>query len=144
MKVNISLVGLGKTLPKYQTKQAAGMDLCAAITTPIVLKHLDRVLVPTGIAISLPVGHEAQIRARSGLAAKNGIGLVNGVGTIDADYRGEISIILINYSQDTFVIEPGERIAQMIITKYERAEWQQVDNLDETERANGGFGSTGA
>jgi dUTP pyrophosphatase len=130
-------------LPIYGTEDSAGMDLTAAIDTPIVLGSGKRVLVPTGIAIALPKGYEAQIRPRSGLALKNGITLVNSPGTIDADYRGEISIILINHGEEEFSIEPGMRIAQMVIASYQRIIWDEVDNLDITDRGNGGFGSTG-
>ena len=130
-------------LPIYGTEDSAGMDLTAAIDTPIVLGSGKRVLVPTGIAIALPKGYEAQIRPRSGLALKNGITLVNSPGTIDADSRGEISIILINHGEEEFSIEPGMRIAQMVIASYQRIIWDEVDNLDITDRGNGGFGSTG-
>jgi len=119
------------------------MDLRASITEPIVLKPLQRAIVKTGLHIELPGGYEAQIRARSGLAAKKGIGLVNAPGTIDADYRGEIGVILVNLSEDEFVVENGERIAQMVIAKHERIEWEEVQSLGATERGSGGFGSTG-
>lgn len=130
-------------LPSYETLLSAGMDLRASITEPIVLKPLQRAIVKTGLHIELPGGYEAQIRARSGLAAKKGIGLVNAPGTIDADYRGEIGVILVNLSEDEFVVENGERIAQMVIAKHERIEWEEVQNLGATERGSGGFGSTG-
>ncbi len=130
-------------LPEYATKQSAGMDLRANLTEPIELKPLQRCLVPTGLHISLPDGYEAQVRPRSGLAIKKGIGVLNSPGTIDADYRGEICVILINLSTETFVIQDGERIAQMIISKYEQTEWNQVEVLDETDRGEGGFGHTG-
>lgn len=130
-------------LPAYATVDSAGMDLYAAITQDIVLKPLERKLVPTGVAIALPKGFEAQVRPRSGLALKNGITVLNTPGTIDADYRGEISVILINLSQDEFVITPGLRIAQMILATYSRANWQIMDELTETVRGTGGFGSTG-
>lgn len=130
-------------LPQYATLQSAGMDLRANITHPIVLKPLQRCLVPTGLYISLPVGYEAQVRPRSGLALKKGIGVLNSPGTIDADYRGEIGVILVNLSSEEFVIEDGERIAQMVIARHEQAEWQEVEVLDETERGAGGFGHTG-
>lgn len=130
-------------LPKYQTELSAGMDLYANIDEPITLKSLERVLVKTGLFISLPKGYEAQIRPRSGLAFKNGITVLNTPGTIDADYRGEIGIILVNLSTQEFTINDGDRIAQMVIAKHENAVWQEVDNLDETNRGVGGFGSSG-
>lgn len=130
-------------LPEYATSSSAGMDLRANIEQPIVLKPLERKLVPTGLFIELPVGFEAQIRPRSGLALKKGITVLNTPGTIDADYRGEIGVILINLSQEDFVVEDGERICQMVIAKHEQVDWQQVDVLDETERGAGGFGHTG-
>ena len=130
-------------LPQYATGQSAGMDIRANLVEPIVLKPLQRCLVPTGLYIALPKGFEAQIRPRSGLALKKGIGVLNSPGTIDADYRGEICIILINFSAEEFTIEDGERIAQMVIARHEQAEWQEVEVLDETERGAGGFGHTG-
>lgn len=130
-------------LPDYQTIQSAGMDLQANIDTAIVLKPLGRQLVKTGLFIELPVGFEAQVRPRSGLALKKGITVLNSPGTIDADYRGEIGVILINLSNEDFEIVPGERIAQLVIAKHERAEWIQVETLEETQRGAGGFGSTG-
>lgn len=130
-------------LPQYATGQSAGMDIRANLDEPIVLKPLQRRLVPTGLYIALPKGFEAQIRPRSGLALKKGIGVLNSPGTIDADYRGEICIILINFSAEEFTIEDGERIAQMVIARHEQAEWQEVEVLDETERGAGGFGHTG-
>jgi dUTP pyrophosphatase len=130
-------------LPAYATEQSAGMDLCAAIDEAIVLKAGERAIIATGIAIALPAGFEAQIRPRSGLAAKNGITVLNSPGTIDADYRGEIKAILLNTSKDDFTIERGMRIAQMVIARYEQAQWNVVDSLDETARGAGGFGSTG-
>ena len=130
-------------LPQYATGQSAGMDIRANLAEPIVLKPLQRCLVPTGLYIALPKGFEAQIRPRSGLALKKGIGVLNSPGTIDADYRGEICIILINFSAEEFTIEDGERIAQMVIARHEQAEWQEVEVLDETERGAGGFGHTG-
>lgn len=119
------------------------MDLRANLETPLVLKPLQRCLVPTGLYVALPPGFEAQIRPRSGLALKKGIGVLNAPGTIDADYRGEIGIILVNFSDQEFVVEDGERIAQMVIARHEQAEWLEVDVLDETERGAGGFGHTG-
>ena len=130
-------------LPSYQTSQSAGMDLRANNPEPIVLKPLMRAIVPTGLFIELPEGYEAQIRPRSGLAAKKGIGLVNSPGTIDADYRGEIGVIVVNLSNEDFTIENGERIAQMVIAKHEVVSWQEVESLDESDRGSGGFGSTG-
>ena len=130
-------------LPNYETIASAGMDLRANIQEPITLKSLERTIVKTGLFIELPIGYEAQVRPRSGLAAKKGITVLNSPGTVDADYRGEIGVILVNLSQEDFVIENGERIAQLIIAKLERAEWIEVQELSETSRGEGGFGSTG-
>ena len=130
-------------LPQYATGLSAGMDLRANLEAPIILKPLQRCLVPTGIFMALPEGFEAQVRPLSGLAIKKGIGVLNSPGTIDADYRGEVCVILVNLSSEDFVIEDGERIAQMVIARYEQAEWLEVDALDETERGEGGFGHTG-
>lgn len=130
-------------MPTYATGASAGMDLPANIDSPIVLKSLERTLVLTGLFIELPVGYEAQIRPRSGLAAKSGLTVLNSPGTIDADYRGEVKVILVNLSKDDFTINDGERIAQMIIAKHEQAEWIEVEELMESERGAGGFGSTG-
>ena len=130
-------------LPKYQTELSAGMDLYANIDEPITLKPLERTLVKTGLFISLPKGYEAQVRLRSGLAFKNGITVLNTPGTIDADYRGEIGVILVNLSSQDFTINDGDRIAQMVIAKHETAIWEEVENLDETNRGEGGFGSSG-
>ena len=130
-------------LPSYATASSAGMDLKADILEPIVLKPMERYLFPTGIYIQLPEGYEAQIRPRSGLAAKYGITVTNAPGTVDADYTGEVKVSLINLSNDTFVVQPGERIAQMVIARYEKITWNEVAELDETERGAGGFGSTG-
>ncbi len=130
-------------LPAYETAGSAGMDIRASLDEPMVLKPLERALIPTGLYIELPVGFEAQIRPRSGLAINRGITVLNTPGTIDADYRGEIKIILINLSSDNFVVNSGERIAQMIISSHERAEWDEVDDLIETQRGAGGFGHTG-
>ena len=130
-------------LPKYQTELSAGMDLYANIDEPITLKPLERTLVKTGLLISLPKGYEAQIRPRSGLAFKNGITVLNTPGTIDADYRGEIGVILVNLSSQDFTINDGDRIAQIVIAKHETAIWEEVENLDETNRGEGGFGSSG-
>ncbi len=130
-------------LPQYATPLSAGMDLRANLDAPVTLKPLQRCLIPTGLYIALPDGYEAQIRPRSGLALKKGITLLNTPGTIDADYRGEIGVILVNLSPEDFVVEDGERIAQMVIARYEKAEWTEVEILDETERGAGGFGHTG-
>ena len=130
-------------LPEYATALSAGLDLKANITEPVMLKPLERILVPTGLFIALPEGTEAQVRPRSGLAAKHGITVLNSPGTIDADYRGEIKVILVNLSNEPFVINPGERIAQMVVARSERAQWVEVQELDSTERGEGGFGSTG-
>ena len=130
-------------LPKYETINSAGMDLRANIEEPIVLKPMERRLIPTGLYMALPQGFEAQIRPRSGLAFKKGITVLNSPGTIDSDYRGEIKVILVNLSNEPFVINPGERIAQMVVARYEQVEWDEVEVLDETERGTGGFGSTG-
>ncbi|RDY59864.1 dUTP diphosphatase [Flagellimonas nanhaiensis] len=130
-------------LPGYETIASAGMDLRANIDTSITLKPLERTIVPTGLYLELPVGYEAQVRPRSGLAAKKGITVLNAPGTVDADYRGEVGVILVNLSSDDFVIENGERVAQMVIAKHERAEWEEVEALSETDRGAGGFGSTG-
>ena len=143
MKIPIVKLKEGAVLPEYQTAQSAAVDLAACMDEPVTLESLERAVIPTGLAMALPEGFEAQIRPRSGLAAKHGIALANGVGTIDADYRGEIGVIVINLSKETFVIEPGMRIAQMIIARYETAEWDVVEALDETERGSGGYGSTG-
>lgn len=131
------------SLPQYATALSAGMDLKANIEEPVTLGMLERTMVPTGLFIALPEGYEAQIRPRSGLAAKHGISVVNSPGTIDADYRGEIKVLLVNLSREPFTINPGERIAQMVITRHEKVEWNEVEILDETERGAGGFGSTG-
>ena len=145
LTVKLMQLDHGKDLavPAYATSQSAGMDLSAAIDTPLILGPGERTLVPTGLAIALPEGYEAQIRPRSGLAAKNGVTVLNTPGTIDADYRGEIKVILINHGKEPFAIERGMRIAQMIIARYEQAAWSVVESLEETERGAGGFGSTG-
>ncbi len=130
-------------LPAYATEASAGMDLRANLSEPVVLHPLERRLIPTGLFIALPVGYEAQIRPRSGLALKKGITVLNSPGTIDADYRGEIGVILINLSNEDFVVEDGERICQMVIARHEQAEWVEVTELDDTERGAGGFGHTG-
>ncbi len=130
-------------LPNYETEASAGMDIRANISQPVTLKPLERSIIKTGLFIELPVGFEAQVRPRSGLAAKKGITVLNSPGTIDADYRGEIGVILVNLSGEDFIVENGERIAQLVIAKHERAEWRLVEELEETSRGAGGFGSTG-
>ncbi|MCZ8144512.1 dUTP diphosphatase [Flavobacterium sp.] len=130
-------------LPAYETLASAGMDLRAQLSEPVTLQPLERAIIKTGLFIELPMGYEAQVRPRSGLAAKKGITVLNSPGTIDADYRGEIGVILVNLSQEPFVVENGERIAQLVIAKHERAEWIEVNALSETSRGAGGFGSTG-
>lgn len=131
------------SLPQYATEQSAGVDLRANLEAPIELRPMERRLIPTGLFLSLPKGFEAQVRPRSGLALKRGVTVLNTPGTIDADYRGEVGVILINLSSDPFIIEDGERIAQMIIARHEQAEWEQVEVLDETGRGAGGFGHSG-
>jgi dUTP pyrophosphatase len=131
------------SLPHYETIASAGMDLRANLTESVTLQPLERAIIKTGLFIELPIGYEAQVRPRSGLAAKNGITVLNSPGTIDADYRGEIGVILVNLSNQPFTIENGERVAQLIIAKHERAEWTEVERLTDTERGAGGFGSTG-
>ena len=130
-------------LPSYATPLSAGMDLKANLTEPIVLEPLQRALVPTGLFLGIPEGYEAQVRPRSGLAAKHGITVLNSPGTIDADYRGEVKVILVNLSSESFEIKPGERIAQLVVARCEQVSWEEVPELDETRRGEGGFGSTG-
>jgi dUTP pyrophosphatase len=131
-------------LPAYQTAHAAGLDLCASLPDgPIILNSLERSLIPTGLSLALPVGYEAQVRPRSGLALKHGIGIVNSPGTIDADYRGEIKVLLVNLSNEPFTVQDGERIAQLVVARHETIAWQPVAQLSETERGAGGYGSTG-
>ena len=140
----INIVNRSKhELPQYATALSAGMDLRANLDLPVVLKPLERKLIPTGLFIELPVGYEAQIRPRSGLAIKKGVTILNSPGTIDADYRGEICVILVNLSNEDFLVEDGERICQMVIAAHEQAEWNQVEILNETDRGAGGFGHTG-
>jgi len=141
--MKIKITTQGGELPKYETEGSAGMDIRAFVKEPVKLDPGERKLIPTGIAIELPKGYEAQIRARSGLSVKFGIGLVNGVGTIDSDYRGEIKVGLINLGEDPYTINNGDRIAQMIIAKYETAEWELSDELNRSSRGSGGFGHTG-
>jgi dUTP pyrophosphatase len=142
MKINI-VNKSDNPLPAYSTEYSAGMDLRAFVSEPIVLKPLERKLIPTGLFVEIPVGYEAQIRPRSGLALKKGITILNSPGTIDADYRGEIGVILINLSNEDFVIESGERICQMVVASHEKVEWQLSEILNETVRGEGGFGHTG-
>lgn len=144
LKVNITKLHPDAVNPVYQTEYAAGMDIVACVDAPITIAPHERAIIPTGFAIALPPGYEAQIRARSGLAAKFGIMPANGVGTIDADYRGEVGVILLNTSNEAFTVEPGMRIAQMVVTKYESVTWDEVEELNETARGGGGYGSTGA
>ena len=140
----IRIINQGKhTLPEYATEHAAGMDLRANLSEPITLRPLERVLISTGLFMELPIGYEAQIRPRSGLAFKNGLTVLNSPGTIDADYRGEIKVLLVNLSNTDFVINDGERIAQMVIAKHEVAKWEVVTVLEDSSRGSGGFGSTG-
>ena len=142
--MNVQIINKSKhATPNYETEGAAGMDLRANIDAVITLKPLERAIIKTGLFIALPIGFEAQVRPRSGLAAKKGITVLNSPGTVDADYRGEIGVILVNLSNEDFVINDGERIAQLVIAKHERVNWQEVNVLDDTERGSGGFGSTG-
>jgi len=142
--MKIEVVNKGhQPLPSYATLQSAGMDLRANLEEPVVLRPLERRLIPTGLHIALPEGYEAQVRPRSGLALKKGITVLNAPGTIDADYRGEVGVVLINLSNDTFVVNDGERIAQMVIARYEKADFIEVEVLSETERGEGGYGHTG-
>ena len=142
--LEIKVVNKGhQPLPQYATEQSAGMDLRANLDAPVELKPMERRLIPTGLHISLPKGYEAQVRPRSGLALKKGITVLNTPGTIDADYRGEIGVVLINLSQETFIVEDGERIAQMVIARHEQGAFIPVELLDETERGEGGYGHTG-
>ena len=142
--MNIKVHYSGKhALPQFETTQSAGMDLRANIAAPVVLQPGDRTLIPTGIKIALPEGYEAQIRPRSGLAYKHGITVLNSPGTIDADYRGDVGVLLINHGREAFTIEDGMRVAQMVVAQYSQFEWESVEDLDETARGTGGFGSTG-
>lgn len=142
--MNVKIINKSKHLiPSYETELSAGMDLRANIDDSITLKPLERVIVKTGLYIALPAGFEAQVRPRSGLAAKKGITVLNSPGTVDADYRGEIGVILVNLSNEDFIIQDGERVAQLVIAKHERVTWKEVEILSETERGAGGFGSTG-
>lgn len=142
--MNVQIINKSKhALPTYETSASAGMDLRANIDESITLKPLERAIIKTGLFMALPIGFEAQVRPRSGLAAKNGISVLNAPGTIDADYRGEVGVILVNLSNDNFTINDGDRIAQMVIAKFEQASWEEVEVLSETKRGAGGFGSTG-
>jgi len=144
MKIDIVKLQPEAVLPEYQTAGAAGADLHACIDTSITLQPLERRMIPTGLSMAIPVGYEVQIRARSGMSIKHGITMVNGIGTIDADYRGEVGVLAINLGQEAFTIEPGMRIAQMVVAKYETAAWNEVEVLDETDRGVGGYGSSGS
>ena len=142
--MNVEIINKSKhQIPTYETEGSAGMDLRANLNEPVILKPLERAIIKTGLFIALPQGYEAQVRPRSGLAAKKGITVLNSPGTVDADYRGEIGVILVNLSNDEFTVNDGERIAQLVIAKHERVNWQEVSVLNETERGAGGFGSTG-
>ena len=133
----------GYDLPAYETNESAGMDVRAAIKEPVTLQSLDRALIPTGLRVQLPAGYEMQMRPRSGLALRNGLTLANSPGTVDADYRGEISVIVINLDREPFTINPGERICQMVIARYTRVDWEEAERLDTTVRGDGGFGHSG-
>src|SRR5690606_28352517 len=137
------IITSGATLPHSESAASAGMDLRAHLADPLVLRPMERAIVPTGIFMELPIGFEAQVRPRSGLAAKKGISVLNAPGTVDADYRGEVGVILVNLSQEDFTVENGERIAQLVIARHERAQWVEVETLSDTPRGAGGFGSTG-
>ena len=141
--MNVRIITRSGQLPAYETEGSAGMDLRAFVESPVTLAPMERALVPTGLFLEIPRGYEAQVRARSGLAVKHGIGLVNGIGTIDSDYRGEVKVALINWGDEPFTIENGDRIAQLVIAPYERISWEKTDTLEETERGAGGFGHTG-
>ncbi|MEI7539372.1 MAG: dUTP diphosphatase [Candidatus Saccharibacteria bacterium] len=143
LSVKITKLKENAILPAYQTEHAAGMDLHACLDTPVTVRPMERINIPTGLSIELPPGYESQIRARSGLSIKYGMTMVNGVGTIDGDYRGEYGVLMINLGSEPFVIEPDMRVAQLVIAKYEHVAWDQVDSLSKTERGAGGFGSTG-
>ena len=143
MKVDIKKLSENAVIPQYATEQSAGQDLHAVLEEPVTLRSLERKLIKTDLAIALPMGYKADVRPRSGLALKHGITVLNTPGTIDADYRGNIGVILVNLSSEPFTINNGERIAQLVISKYERVEWNEVEELSETDRGSGGFGSTG-
>jgi dUTP pyrophosphatase len=142
--LNVKIINRSKhALPEYATGQSAGLDLRANLTAPVVLAPLERAMIPTGLSLELPAGFEAQVRPRSGLAAKHGITVLNSPGTIDADYRGEVNVILVNLSNQSFTINDGERIAQLVVARHERVVWENTEVLSETERGEGGFGHTG-
>ncbi|MAU33783.1 dUTP diphosphatase [Candidatus Saccharibacteria bacterium] len=143
MNIRIRRINSGAVLPEYQTKQAAAMDIHACLDEPMVVQPMERFMVPTGLAFELPEGTEMQIRARSGLSIKHGITLINGVGTIDADYRGELNVLMINLGTEPFTIEPGMRVAQLLVARYETIAWDEVESLAASDRGSGGFGSTG-
>lgn len=143
MKINVTKLNKNAVLPEYQTVGAAAADVHACLDEAVTLQPMERRMIPTGLALALPAGYEVQIRARSGLSIKHGITMVNGIGTIDSDYRGEVGVLVINLGTGPFTVEPGMRIAQMVLSKYEQISWRQVDTLDETARGAGGFGSTG-
>lgn len=142
-RVKIVKINPKAILPEYQSLQASGMDLHACLDAPKTLQPMERAIIPTGLSIELPAGLEAQVRARSGLSIKNGITMVNGIGTIDSDYRGEIGILVINLGEESFIVEPGMRIAQLVVSSYERIIWDEAASINETQRSDGGFGSTG-
>ena len=144
MNIRIKKLRESAKIPEYQTEHAAALDVHACLDEPMTLAPLERAMVPTGLAFELPEGTEMQVRARSGLSIKHGLTLVNGIGTIDADYRGEVGVLVINLSKEPFTIEPGMRIAQMVVAKYVTVGWNEVDELDETIRGTGGYGSTGS
>lgn len=141
--VTVKIKSESGVFPRYETEGSAGMDLRARLSEPVTIQPGQRALIPTGLYLELPLGYEAQVRARSGLAVKFGIGLVNGIGTIDSDYRGEIKVPMINWGQEPFVVRDGDRIAQMVVARYERVEWEASDTLSQTQRGTGGFGHTG-
>ncbi|MGL5889383.1 MAG: dUTP diphosphatase [Bacteroidia bacterium] len=142
--LNVKIINRSKhALPEYATEQSAGLDLRANLNTPVVLAPLERAMIPTGLSLELPAGYEAQVRPRSGLAAKHGITVLNSPGTIDADYRGEVNVILVNLSNQSFTINDGERVAQLVVARHERVVWENTAELSETERGEGGFGHTG-
>ncbi len=142
MHIKIKRLRTGAVLPEYQTEGAAAMDVSACLDTQRTIEPFERVVIPTGIAIELPVGYEAQLRARSGLSLKHGICLANGIGTIDSDYRGEVGVILINLGNESFIIEQGMRIAQMVVSRHEKVKWNEIDSLSDTIRGENGYGST--
>lgn len=143
MNIKVTRLNAQAILPEHQTAGAAAADIHACLDGPVTLRPMERAIIPTGLAMAIPHGYEVQIRARSGLSIKHGITMVNGVGTIDADYRGEVGVLVINLGQDSFTVEPNMRIAQMVLSRYEQLSWQVVDELDETARGKGGYGSTG-